>query len=75
MLRIVLSKSSELIVKNTQNCPIIGPLLSNPNSMQPSLGRWGRGAGKTIDYYDNCFSTVIKDDKEKDKKITINNGK
>lgn len=64
MLRIIVTKTSDLLVKNTKNCPILGHVLSNPDSMQPALGRWGRGPGKTIEHYDNCFSTTIKVDKE-----------
>ena len=69
MLRIIITKISRVITENTTNCPILGPLLNNPNSMQPSLGRWGRGHGKTIDHYDNCFSTSINVDKEHYNKV------
>ena len=53
----------------TYALPVIWPFLSNSNTQPPSLGRWGRGPGKTINYYDNCFSTIISVDKEHYDKI------
>lgn len=69
MIRSISKRMSNLLQIVTSDIPIIGPFLNNSNTQPPSLGRWGRGPGKTINYYDNCFSTIIPVDKDHYDKI------
>jgi len=69
MIRSISKRVTNLLQALTYDLPVIGPFLSNSNTQPPSLGRWGRGPGRTIDYYDNCFSTIIAVDKEHYDKI------
>ena len=69
MIRSISKRVTNLLQALTSDVPVIGPFLSNSNTQPPSLGRWGRGPGRTIDYYDNCFSTIIAVDKEHYDKI------
>ena len=64
MLNNIAIRITRILQHLTSDLPVIGPIINNSNIKPPSLGRWGRGPGKTIVYYDNCFSTIITVDKE-----------
>ena len=69
MIRNISKRMSSFLQIVTSDIPVLGPFVNNSNTQPPSLGRWGRGPGKTINYYDNCFNTIIPVDKEHYDKI------